>query len=515
MKMCKGGFFTFLKSTLRLEKLPYDIKLIDLITENCISVDLFVELPKSYFESWTDFPVLGNIHQEELADELKDVGYYNPIIRVSNETTLSALSHPYDEELHERFTRRFSVSHPSSITKYDHPNGRVFCPNEAYLSYWKAYILLEAIDECLFIDRYLPKAEGSKKFKEKVTVLNELWMRKYQSIFNAVSHYRTFISQFHHLETPLEHAYGEISQHLLKRAKISELELHTGLETLLILHRNWTEKLKRNGMSEYQFALKSLKRDIYFLFEWLCGLGFSEKSLFDKWLIKDRQARRWSQLKDVLDFEEISFKSTFELYTPIYCKDHSSWFNLNKVTETFDELNKHLSFDPWIRSFTDLHTSINKADDISLIQPRLLDNLLVLTIRTEVLIRTMLLGLSGKEEPSDFKEVLRGLGEFCIDESCKTLFITVANNGELTKLQDRPESLFTKIEQCDVGKKWSKKQIYFFRVILKFVTSRNYFAHHYYKDQELNYHSNKIGRDILVSCLQTILFINNSISKKN
>jgi hypothetical protein len=514
MRMCSGDFFTFLKDELHLKKLPYDIKVIDLIFESCIDVDLFVELPKSYFENWDNFPVTGHHPNKDVKSDFGDAGYYNLIIRPDNETSMSELSHPYDGQMHESFKKRFGVLPPNKLIKYDHPNGRSFYPNEAYLAYWKAYIILEALNECLFIDRYVSKDEGSKIFKDKVMSVNKKWSDQYAFIFGAISHYRTFISQLHHLKTPLVQTYGEISQHLLDRACVTATELNAGLGTLLELHKDWTRKLKSNGMSEFNFAIKSLKRDIYFLFEWLCSLGFNEKNLFEQWTYSNRQAASWSQLKDVLDFEEIFFRTTFERYIPIYCQDDSKWFDLDGIPETYDQLNEYPSFEPWVRSFSDLHKSINKSEDITLVQPRLLDTLLVMTIRTEVLIRTMLLDLSGKQEPDDLKDVFRELSVFLIDESAKIVLIAVAENSDLTRLQDRPESMFDRIENNKIGKKtWSNKQKLFFKVALKFVTSRNYFAHHYYKDHEFNTHTNKICGEILTSCIQTILFINDTKQK--
>ena len=513
MRMCSGDFFTFLSKELHLKKLPYDIKVIDLIIESCIDVDLFVELPKLYFENWHNFPVTGHHAGKGVTNDFGDAGYYNLIISPDDEASLSELSHPYDGQMNESFKKRFGVEPPTKLIKYDHPNGRSFYPNEAYLAYWKAYIILEAANECLFIDRYVSKDEGSQIFKDRVMSVNKKWSDQFALIFGAISHYRTFTSQLHHIKPTLVQTYGEISQHLLDRASITAKELKTGLGTLLELHKDWTRKLKNNGMSEFNFAIKSLKRDIYFLFEWLCSLGFSEKYLFKKWTYSNRQAAPWSQLKDVLDFEEIFFRTTFERYIPIYCKDDSKWFDLDGVAETYDQLNKYPSFEPWIRSFSDLHKSINKREDIALAQPRLLDTLLVMTIRTEVLIRTMVLDLSGEQEPDDLKDVFRELSAYIADDASKTVLITVADNCDLTKLQDRPESVFDRIENSNIGKKWSNKQKYFFKVVLKFVTSRNYFAHHYYKDHEFNTHTNKLCGEVLICCLQTILFINDSKPK--
>ena len=69
------------------------------------------------------------------------------------------------------------------------------------------------------------------------------------------------------------------------------------------------------------------------------------------------------------------------------------------------------------------------------------------------------------------------------------------------------QCLFSKLSSCNTGKNWSNEQKYFFEQIFKFITSRNYFAHHYYKDEELNDQVNSLARDVLVSCLNSLLYI--------
>lgn len=507
-KMCSGSFFNFLKNELNLIKLPYDIKIIDLVLENCIDADLFVELPISYFEKWEKFPIT-----DRKASTLNDdVGYYNLTIYLDDEPSLAELSHPYDAILSDRFKNRFGVSPPARLVKYDHPNGRSFYPNEAYLSYWKSYIVFEAFNECLFIDRYISSEEGKAIVKNRVASINSRWNDKYSKVFNALSHYRTFTSQYHFLEKPLVQSHDEIAKHILDRSGVRMEDLYSGLGDLLELHSVWKRKLEENGGHAFNWALDSLKRDVYFLFEWLCGLGFSENQLLEKWTYNDRQSASWSQLKDVLDFEELHFRESFKRYVPHYCQHNPDWFALDKIEETYDSLCQNQSFEPWIRSFADLHSSINSKESISLIQPRLLDNLLVMTIRTEVLIRTMFLKFSREEkEPDDLKNVFHELSKNIKNVDYKKIFRSIADNNYLTSLKGRPESVFSEIECSRVGRKWSNKHKHFFKMAIKFVISRNYFAHHYYKDNELNNHTNEIGREVLTCCLQTILFINGAI----
>lgn len=501
--LCKGRFYSFLSEKLNIKKLPYNLKLLDLILEGCISPDLFVQLPITYFNSWTNYPVLEPVN----GSHDKDIAYYNLIIIPRDETQLSDFCHPYDAKLKKSFIKKFSTLLPKSLTKYKHPNGRSFYPNELYLSYWKGYVILETLCECKFIDRYLSKGEGSVIFKNKLKKNNVKWNSKYASIFNAISHYRTFTSLHHFSNSKIQCTYGDISEHLLAISKIEISELESGLELLLQLHKDWTRKWESDGLLEFNFSLKSLKRDIYFLFEWLCSAGYNERDLFNKWQYKNRQPASWSQLKNVLDFEEIDFEDCFKRYVPIYSKKVEDWVSLDGLSNTYNKLSKYKSFEPWIRSFSDLHKSINMKGDIKLNQPRLLDNLLIITIRTEVLIRAICSKVIGENEPDDLNNIFLKLAENLTDNKAKSIFITVSDNSKLTKLQNRPERVFKEIEENTIGKKWSDEQKYFFKSILKFITSRNYFAHHYYKDHEFDTHTNELCGDILTSCLHTILFV--------
>jgi hypothetical protein len=516
-KMCNGNFLLFLKNELHLTKLPYDLKLIDLIIDKCFSTELFVELPPTYFTNWKNYPFSGSDSSSFIDKSILDAGFYDLHIQMKNEKLLSELSHPYDEQLNKRFKKRFEILPPKKLIKYEHPNGRSFYPNEAYLAYWKGYIILEAVNECVFIDKYLPPEKGENIFKENLAMINERWTNNFKDIFNAISHYRTFIAQYHHLTELFKLTDKEISEHLLKRANISVPELYSGLGKLLELHKDWTRKLENNGLYEFNFALKSLKRDIYFLFEWLRYTGYSEQDLIKHWTNTDRQAKSWTELKDVLDFEEIYFKTTFERFTPIYCKLPPEWLNLNSLPEVYEQLKSYKGFKPWIRAFADLHETINNQDNINLKEPRLLDTLLVLTIRSEVLIRTMFISISEVKDSDDFKKVLKDLASMSNDSNFSKVLDTVVNNiKELTKLKLRPESMFEKIEKdCTGNKSWPEEDKHFFKAILKFITARNYFAHHYYKDDEFNHHTNKLCGDVVTNCLQTILYINNKIKTKS
>jgi hypothetical protein len=423
---------------------------------------------------------------------------------------LSDFAHAYDSNLKERFTARFRVDTiPTALKLLQHPNGRTFYPNECYLAYWRAYVIFEAVAKCKFIDKYLSKADGSKVFKQQLKKVNERWQTIYAPTFERLSHYITFTTFDNMIDTPLKCTYGVIANHLFQQtdSKLADLVADMGL--LLALHQDWVRQLAL-GQGQFELALKSLKRDIYFLFEWLCCAGFTEREQFARWQYKDRQPRSWSQLQDVLDFEEIAFKEMFELYVPIYSEAIESWIDRYDVAMMHDLLAKFDSFKPWLRAFCDLHTSINKKGKINLVQPRVLDTLLVITIRAEVLLRAMYKEFIGEQEPDKLQILFKRISAHPnVDNKDKQVLATVCGKVEwkLAELHERPEDVFAAIEQSKTGKQWTTEQKFFFKSILKFVASRNYFAHHYYMDHEFENHTAPLCGDIVKACLHSILYV--------
>jgi len=213
-------------------------------------------------------------------------------------------------------------------------------------------------------------------------------------------------------------------------------------------------------------------------------------------------------LIDVLDFEDATFSNFFEKTAPIYCKN-INWITTDKVIEIYNRLEQHDCFAPWIRAFYDLHQSINRTEEIEFTQPRVLDNLLIISIRTEILLRTIYSEVSGDTNPNQLSDMFNKLAVAVSDLKAKPVLAAIASkdNWSLTELRDRPENIYVNIDSCNVGKKWSNEQKYFFRCVLRFVASRNYFAHHSYKDDELNSHINELCSAVLISCLHTILYI--------
>ena len=514
-KPCGGKFGSYLSKMFGVNSLPYGLKLIDLVLLGCFSADLFVKLPKEYFLKWKNYPIVSAQFDDDMDEKDKYARFYNLHITVGDETKLNDFANPYDTSLRESFVNKYSIDIPAKLEITQHPNGRSFLPYEAYFSYWRAYVIVEMLEKCKFIDLYVNETEGINRIIIETKLLNEKWNDKYRETFDRLSHYITFSTMFIFSNARVNCTDRNISEYLLKVSKSSISDLKSDLASLLELHYMWQSKFENNGFKAIKLALIHLKRDIYFLYEWLCSAGYEKNVLFRDYSYQGRRSAPWSQLKDVLDFEEIRFSESFKKYVPIYLKSEPACINCRKLTQIYDRLSAYDSFEVWVRSFYDLHESINRKDIIHFVQPRTLDNLLVLTIRTEILIRTMFSTIMEEKDPDLLKNLIRKLAKAVDDPDGKVVLETISSsdNWKLTELRDKPEDIFGNIEACSVGKKWTQCQKYYFNNFLKFVASRNYFAHHHYIDDEISIHVNKICGNILVSCLNSILFIDDLIQK--
>ena len=56
-EVCRGRFGRYLKERLKIQRIPYDLSIADMIVERMLIPDLFVWLPSEYFTSWSNFPI--------------------------------------------------------------------------------------------------------------------------------------------------------------------------------------------------------------------------------------------------------------------------------------------------------------------------------------------------------------------------------------------------------------------------------------------------------------------------
>ncbi|HCH1216497.1 hypothetical protein P7M36_10135 [Vibrio parahaemolyticus] len=509
-----GRFFSYYKNNFGGLKLPYGLSVLDLIMRDVNSYDLCIKLPEEYFDEWLGYPNLGTFSDKK-SELVSMAGYFDLKIISINREDLINFIHPYDTDLKDAFVDKFKTTHVSSIKEETHSNGRKYRQYEYYLKYWRCYVIYETLNECKYIERYLDKKDGIDKFKSAFDKISNIWNDKYSDAFNRVGTYRSFVARIIFSQLEKSYTWRDVSLFLIEHMKTDVSQLKEDLHLLLCLYAEWIRKNESDKFSDYSVGLKNLKKDIYSLFEWLCFSGVSEKTLLDEWSYKTRDQHLYWQLKDVLEIEEIKLRDCFLSYLPSYTKDIKG-LNLGELdlNAIFDSLENFKGFKPWIRSFYDMHSSINRKEEVKFVQPRILDFLLILTVRTEIIVKDIFENLTG-DHKDDLKEAFKSITEHIVNNKDKAVLSTVISNLDKTVLRDRAE-IFSKIDDLTVGKgKWTELRISYFKLILRFIAARNYFAHHSYKDDELNDSTNALTREVLVACLGTIIFLVSNTTKDN
>ena len=510
-KFCEGRFGRFLANKLGITKLPYNITLVDLVSSGCIVPNLIVELPGSYFESWSNFPCCPRQDSGEEYEHIAGLYSYEAVL--SSVGSVEDIIHPYDGDLKIEFVEKYRKDLPVKNTTYQHPNGSRYKAEEIYFSYWQGLALASSIQKINNINLHLPQEEGVKKAKQIIKNTIEVFLERYGDSLERVSWYRAAIAvkQFSNINATCE----EIVSELGKYRDVEQDVFIDDLEKLLCLYKEWSGLIDTIGCSVIVKSLEVLRKDIYIVFEQLCVLGVTKDSLFEKFSY-DRCSCEWAQLHDVLYFEDYKFKFFFENNLDLYCKRVKPWgYECN--SKIYEEFSIVQGFYPWVRSLYDLHKNIKWSGEVDFSQSRLIDYLIVASVRTEIVIRETLRvnfkGLKGFDADDDFLKILLVIGDGVGGEDGQVLK-QVKSESRSTKLKSQPESIFSKIESINYDK-WSKKNCNFLKSILKFVCARNYFAHHSYKDDEFDSFVSELAAETLRSLVETILFFHGICNKKN
>jgi hypothetical protein len=507
--VCGGRFGYYLKDNFAIEKLPYDIKLSELILNGALSPELLVKLPASYLKKWSNFPEhpaawTGVKNAAEKAAGNYDIHLFSP-----KSLALTDLLHPYDcTPLKIDFADKFRTEIPKKFKIVKIPERQGYIPFEAYFAYWHGYVLADALSGYLDIERFLPPKQGIAEIVARVSSVNEEWNRTYSNTFRRVSMYRTAMSIVHSGHSKTDLTFADIGNFLLDKSASNIDMLENDLKNLLILFAKWQDQIDQNGRWNLRKPLDLLRQDIYHLFQWLCITSrLGEMHYFDKWSYKHFRTDEWAELKEVLEYEEFDLQKTFIRFMKFYCEEIKEFGYADNLNDIYIRLCEINSFGPWIRSFCEIHKNINRKGIIRFEQPRILDYLIVMTIRTEIVIREKYCKLLSKEDPYDLVKVFVGLSTVFKDHKTVKVLESLHTDWPVTKLNDKPEDIFSKIDSIKPKSSWSKEMMYFYRQILKFVTSRNYFAHHSYKDDEINMIRGTISTDVLKSCIQSLMFI--------
>ena len=324
----------------------------------------------------------------EIPQELKWADCHSLMIDDHGKWSRESALHPYDGELKSDFVDRLSVKVPRNLENYKHPNGFSFRPFEAYFRYWKAYIFVEALDGYedigLFLSSKIGRETVISNFKEK----SKRWEVEYEGIFDRLSFYRTAKTILTLWQGDCCTTNGkELSEFILDVSNGTTEVLERDLEKLLILFGHWRMK-EQAGRRYYRHALEQLRYDVFLLLEWLCPLtGKREEMYFRKW---GRPNQGYVPLNEVVSFEEFELEESFCERAPDYSNPLVEAGILADVKSVYGRLAKQDSFWPWIRAFSDVHHKLvptNPTKPLVFRQPRVLDRLLVLAMRTEILIR--------------------------------------------------------------------------------------------------------------------------------
>lgn len=501
-QFCEGRFGKFLKNRLGVKKIPYNINLLELISSGCITPKLTIELPCSYFENWTNFPYCPRQGSEDEHDEI--IGLYSYEAVPFHNDDLKDIIHPYDGDLKNEFVERYRKDFPLENTTYQHPNGRRYKAEEVYFSYWQGLALASSIHKINNINLHLPLEKGVEKTKEIIKCTIEDFCDLYGDSFERVSWYRTATAVGQH--SKIIYSYKEVVEELSKYREVDRDILIGDLKNLLCLYKKWNDILDNFGCVVIGKAIEVLRKDIYLVFEQLCILGDDKDLLFEKFNY-GRCPREWAKLSEALYFEEYSLKNFFEVTLDNYCSRVKAW-GYECTPEVFDYFSKIDGFYPWIRSLHDLHENMRWNGEVNFSQPRIVDCLIIASVRTEIIIREMLRvsfeDLKGFDADSDFMRVLLSVGHQTKGGDGDVLK-QVKSESSITKLNNRPDNIFLMIEETSY-RGWSKKDIVSLRSVLKFVCVRNYFAHHAYKDESFDSATSDLASETLKSLVETLLF---------
>lgn len=482
--------------------LPYKISAYDLVFSGILTPSLYVELPVDYFESLNNFPELTSDFSGSYD---QDAAWHKMHIRPSTPSGLNDLLHPYDYELKEKFVEKFCVTSISEPHIHNHKNGREFIAAEAYLPFWHIYALANSYYRYRFAESLMNEDEGRKRVMEILRHDATSFTKEYSDTFERVSWYKTIISIAY--ESRADFSNGEIFDFSQKYSKADIGLLKEDLKKLMRLYSEWSSQIKKHGCSVLQNACDSLTQDIYYICVQLQFLGCSSEELFDKFKYESRSISIMS-LHEILDNEKYLFKEMFTSYGKHYCSE---------VKELQEEITDSVyyglydveGFDAWIRAFNDIHKNLNRKNKpkATFNQFRIIDSLIIITIRTEIVLRELFRSSVGDNSNEDMKKLLSSCVDH-VDDFSKCVLSQVIASYEVTNLKLMPQEIFAKIDEIDGFKKWSKGQVYCFKAILKFVTARNYFAHHAYKDSEINTRPSSLAGEIIKASVVTLLFIN-------
>ena len=301
---------------------------------------------------------------------------------------------------------------------------------------------------------------------------------------------------------------------------------------LIELFHKWEYRAK-DAPKYYTQGLVLLRQDIYDLTEWL---AIATNSTWDECFERRNGWRHYSganYLKHVVHFERFDLEKVFAMYTVELCKKSEKILKTDRkqVKDLFDRLLKYSSFGSWVRILSDLQGQLggtSTKNPISFKETRVVDYLRNFASTTEALIRQIAVDIEPETNRLPLLKVFKSLQdkygecksptyrdalETVIKELDKKVKITDLH--DIDDLTEKTESIFSKVNsnyQVVPGSSDVQKQ-FAVHSILSFVTARNYAAHHFCRDDELNNPRDDQPCQIFYSCIASIVFIDTIVQE--
>ena len=520
-----GHFGQYLKEQFGIEKLPYGITIVKMLEKKMIKPDLLIKFPK-------------NSNGKRFSDFYKK-GILFPLFHSNKGWDHESFLHPYDVLNYEAWRRK---TVPSVFKPEECSDGFKRIPYEAYFRYWRIYIFAEALSDGYDrIDWFLHDTdEGIGQLEERFQETNDYWEKTYKDAFDRLSYYQAAKAMLY-TQKALKRSISEQenAQYLsalefIQQEKLSYTPdmMEEDIETLLDLFRTWERRSKKDP-KYYMQGLVLLRRDIYDLTEWLSR---ATKTTLSECFGR-RNGWRYSGgnfLKHVVCFEHFDLAREFADYTVNLGDKKAKILKTDReqANVLFDRLlglsDYNSSFGSWVRILSDLQGQLrgtSMKNPVSFKEIRVVDYLRNFAITTEALIRQIIVDIEPQiNSLSSLREVFERLQDKygrCKNPTYRDVLGTVIKELKITTLFDiddltkNNKSIFSKVNRKhkvvpgsgDVQKQFAVHSI------LSFVTARNYAAHHFCRDSELNNPIDDQSCQIFYSSIASIVFIDTIVQE--
>ncbi|MGO3451031.1 MAG: hypothetical protein ACTIM4_07045 [Marinomonas sp.] len=243
-----------------------------------------------------------------------------------------------------------------------------------------------------------------------------------------------------------------------EKATVTADLLKADLLKLLELDAEWLSIINKIGCAVLEKARLELTKDAYIIYVQLQLLGLSSGEIFDEFT-PDNWVGDYTPLGEVLRAEGLGMKKSFVSFGKHYCQRISEW-EYTCTEDIFNSLSNITGFDSWMRAFYDLHNTINDPVKpvVSFKQSRIVDSLIVMSVRAEIVLREMFRNKLDKTKINgDMATFLRATMPELEEESSRFVECACNKISDSTKLNSQPRDMFQMIDDMTI-KGASKKK---------------------------------------------------------